>query len=59
MLKPKNRELQYPDVSGDTLFVEWCAGIEWATAAPADSRDALLNEVVKRAKKLLDGKSGT
>jgi hypothetical protein len=54
MLKPK----KFEDVNPEVLFVEWCAGIEWATAAPADSRDALLNEVVKRAKKLLDGKSG-
>lgn len=44
------------DVSAETLFIEWCSGIEWATAAAPDSRDSLLNEVVKRAKELLDGK---
>lgn len=54
MLKPKNREIQYPNVSPVELFIEWCSGMEWATAAGPDSRDALLNEVVKRAKELLD-----
>jgi hypothetical protein len=53
MLKPKNREIQYPNVSPADLFIEWCSEIEWATAVAVDSRDALLNEVVKRAKELL------
>jgi hypothetical protein len=53
MLKPKSREVQYPNISPAELFIEWCSGIEWATAASFDSRDALLNEVVKRAKELL------
>lgn len=38
----------------DPTFIEFCAGLEWATAAPPDSRDALLKEVIRRAKELLD-----
>lgn len=53
MLKPKNRELQYPDVSPTELFIEFCASIDWASAGRCDSRDSLLHEVKQRAKDLI------
>jgi hypothetical protein len=46
----------FDDVSPEQLFVEWCASIEWATAAVRDSRDVLLDEVKRRAKELLESK---
>jgi hypothetical protein len=48
----------FEDIDDKTVevdeFIGWCGGLEWATASLPDSRDVLLKEVVKRAKKLLD-----
>lgn len=53
----KPEPVAFEDVDPRTVetdeFIGWCGGLEWATAALPDSRDALLNEVVKRAKKLI------
>jgi hypothetical protein len=35
-------------------FLEFCANLEWASSGRPDSRDALLKDVVRRAKELLD-----
>jgi hypothetical protein len=50
------RVRNFPDSSKQDEFLQWCASIEWATAAVRDSRDVLLDEVKRRAKELLESK---